>query len=176
MSPDFMRASLDGDRARAAKLLGAQLPSDWPADAAARTLRRRIRQLEVDPNEQPWLLRAMLVREPRALIGRIGFHAPPDARGALEIGYAVEPRHRRHGYASEAVEAMLAWALREHAIHHFVASVSPTNVASLAVIRKFGFAQTGTQWDAEDGKELVFELHVQPVWSSQPSRPSPRSM
>jgi RimJ/RimL family protein N-acetyltransferase len=55
---------------------------------------------------------------------------------------------------------MLAWAEREHAVHHFVASVSPTNVASLALVRRFGFVQTGAQWDDEDGQELVFELHV----------------
>jgi RimJ/RimL family protein N-acetyltransferase len=163
MSPAFIRASLDGDRTRAATLLDATLPLEWPGDATARTLRRRIRQLDADPSQQPWLLRAMLTREPgrpATLVGRIGFHAPPDARGALEIGYAVEPAHRRRGYATEAVAAMLAWAQREHGIRHFVASVSPTNVASLAVIRKFGFAQTGTQWDDEDGEELVFELHV----------------
>lgn len=159
MSPAFMGASLDGDLARARMLLGAGLPPDWPSDGAARTLRRRLRQLEADPTEQPWLLRAMLTREPpRTLVGRIGFHAPPDARGALEIGYAVEPAHRRRGYATEAVAAMLAWAEREHAIHVFVASVSPTNFASLAVIGKFGFARTGTRWDDEDGVELVYEL------------------
>jgi GNAT superfamily N-acetyltransferase len=193
----FMRASLDGDLSRATTLLGASLPRDWPGESTARTLRRRIRQLEADPTQQPWLLRAMLTTVPPpadaappahglglttepppadaappahgtrtlvaprgTLVGRIGFHAPPDARGALEIGYAVEPAHRRRGYATEAVAAMLAWAEREHAIRHFVASVSPTNVPSLAVVKKFGFTQTGTQWDDEDGEELVFELHL----------------
>jgi RimJ/RimL family protein N-acetyltransferase len=179
MSPAFMGASLDGDLARAATLLAASLPPDWPSESAARTLRRRIHQLAADPSEQPWLLRAMLTREPpsadaappvhgtlrhvpppRTLVGRIGFHAPPDARGALEIGYAVEPAQRRRGYATEAVGAMLAWAQREHAICHFVASISPTNVPSLAVVRKFGFVRTGAQWDDEDGEELVFELNL----------------
>jgi ribosomal-protein-alanine N-acetyltransferase len=160
MSPEFMRASLDGDLVLAARLLGAALPSDWPV-AAAGTLRRRLHQLAHDPCEQPWLLRAMLSRStPRTLVGRIGFHAPPDARGAVEIGYAVEPEYRRHGYATEAVEAMLAWARREHGIRRFVASVSPTNAPSLAIVKKFGFVQTGSQWDDEDGEELVFELQL----------------
>jgi RimJ/RimL family protein N-acetyltransferase len=160
MSPEFMRCSLDGDLARAAALIGAEIPTDWPVEAAG-TLRRRLRQLAQDPTEQPWLLRAMLTRSaPRTLVGRIGFHAPPDVRGAIEIGYAVEPEHRRCGYATEAVEAMLAWASREHAIRWFLASVSPTNAPSLAIVKKFGFVQTGVQWDEEDGEELVFELHV----------------
>lgn len=164
MSSEFMRASLDGDLGRAAELLGAVLPPDWPV-AAVSTLRRRLRQLAHDPTEQPWLLRAMLSRSaPRTLVGRIGFHAPPDARGALEIGYAVEAAYRRRGYASEAVEAMLAWARREHNIGWFVASVSPTNVPSLAIVKSFGFVQTGAQWDDEDGEELVFELHLPLAW------------
>jgi RimJ/RimL family protein N-acetyltransferase len=39
-----------------------------------------------------------------------------------------------------------------------VASTSPGNEPSLAVIRKLGFTQTGEAWDDEDGLELVFEL------------------
>jgi RimJ/RimL family protein N-acetyltransferase len=160
MSLGFMRASLDGDLVRASELIGARLPADWPS-AAARTLRRRVRQLEADASEQPWLLRAMIERGPsRLLIGRIGFHAPPDARGALEIGYAVEPAYRRRGYATEAVQAMLVWATREHHIRWFVASVGPTNVASLTLVKNLGFAQTGSQWDDEDGEELVYELRL----------------
>jgi ribosomal-protein-alanine N-acetyltransferase len=160
MSPKFMRASLEGDLRIASDLIGAALPPNWPVGAVS-TLRRRVNQLAVDPTEQPWLLRAMLSRAaPRTQLGRIGFHAPPDARGAVEIGYAVESAYRGRGYATEAVEAMLAWALREHSIRWFVASVSPTNAPSLAIVRKFGFVQTGVQWDDEDGEELVFELHV----------------
>ena len=103
----------------------------------------------------------MLTRSaPRTLVGRIGFHAPPDARGAVEIGYAVEPEYRGHGYATEAATDMLAWARREHGIRSFVASVSPTNAPSLAIVKKFGFVQTGVQWDDEDGEELVFELRL----------------
>ena len=158
MSLEFMRACLDGDLSLASELIQTALPSGWPGDAA-RTMRRRVRQLEADPTEQPWLLRAMVLRGPASkLVGRIGFHAPPDARGALEIGYAVERAYRRRGYATEATRAMLGWATAEHGIRHFVASVGPTNVASLALVSAFGFVQTGSQWDDEDGEELVFEL------------------
>ena len=52
MSAEFMRASLDGDLTTAASLVQATLPADWP-DAAASTLRRRLRQLVSDPTERP---------------------------------------------------------------------------------------------------------------------------
>ena len=102
----------------------------------------------------------MVLTEPdgaRRVIGTIGFHGPPDERRRLEIGYSVQPAYRRQGFAREAVRAMLDWAASEHGIHRFIASISPTNEASLALTRGFGFVQTGEQMDEIDGLELVFE-------------------
>ena len=65
---------------------------------------------------------------------------------------------RRRGYATEAVEGILAWARDERGVRQFVASISPGNVPSLALVRRLGFRETGRQWDDEDGEELVFEL------------------
>lgn len=158
MSADFMRASLAGNRPRASELIGAALPDGWPG-RTGRTMAYRLVQLAADPTLQPWLLRAVVLRSPaRCVIGHIGFHAPPDLRHALEVGYAIEPEYRQHGYAFEAVQALFEWARREHGVHHFVASISPSNEPSLALARKLGFRQTGTRWDEEDGEELVFEL------------------
>lgn len=112
-----------------------------------------------DPTMQQWLARIMVLRgDGRTVVGNAGFHMAPDARGCVEIGYSVEPRHRRRGYAQEAVEALLSWAEREHGIRRFVASVSPRNEASLGLVRKLGFLEIGRHWDPLDGEELVFEL------------------
>jgi RimJ/RimL family protein N-acetyltransferase len=158
LSADFMQASLDGRLEWAAGLLGVALPDDWPGDAA-HVLRLRVQQLAHDPQSQPWLLRAIVRREPPScFVGRIGFHAPPDERGAVEVGYTIEPMFRRRGYALEAVEALFGWAAREHGIQHFVASIRPGNQPSLGLVTKLGFVQVGTQWDDIDGEELVLEL------------------
>lgn len=160
LGPACLRAALEGRPAEAEALLGASLPADWGRDNE-HLLRLRLGQLEQDPSVQPWLLRAMVLRQPaRRVIGHIGFHLPPDARGALEVGYATEPAYRRQGYAGEAVRALLAWATRTHSIRHFVASVSPGNQASLRLVRRLGFRQSGSQMDEIDGLELVFELRL----------------
>jgi [ribosomal protein S5]-alanine N-acetyltransferase len=158
MSPGFMRASLDGRLEEAERELGAALPSDWP-EGRARTLQMRLDDLAVNPAAQPWLIRAIVLREPeRRLIGHIGFHDPPGPERKVEVGYSVLPAYRRRGYALEAVQALFNWATAEHGIQRFVASVGPWNAPSLGLIRKLGFVQTGVQWDDEDGEELVFEL------------------
>ena len=100
--------------------------------------------------------------ETRQLIGHVGFHGPPGinslrAPDAVEVGYTIFPEHRRNGYASEAVEALLEWA-RAQGIHRFVASVGPENEPSLKIVRRLGFVEVGRHWDDEDGEELEFEL------------------
>ena len=160
MSMPFMLHLLARDLDAAAAEIGATVPPDLP-DQLDNFLQFRIADLEVDPSAQPWLGRAIVVTEPdgtRRIIGSAGFHQPPDADGRVEIGYRVEPAWRRQGIATEVVRALFDWASREHGVHRFRASVSPNNVPSLAIIRGFGFRQTGVQIDDIDGEELVFEL------------------
>lgn len=166
LSPAFLRAALEGRLGEAALLIGGQLPEGWPG-ADAGVLRRRLEQLEADPSEQPWLLRGMLLSTDRTLVGLVGFHARP-RDGTVEIGYRVNPQHRRQGYAEEAVRALLGWA-HAQGVQRCLASVSPTNEPSLSLVRKLGFGHTGSQWDEEDGLELVFELDG--LATAQPMRP-----
>ena len=160
MSMRFMRLLLARDVEGAADEIGAWLPPDYP-DHLDGFLQFRISDLEVEPTAQPWLGRAVVLTEPdgiRRAIGSAGFHSPPDANGRVEVGYRVEPAFRRQGVATEVVRALFDWAAREHGVQKFRASVSPTNVPSLAIIRRLGFRETGVQFDDVDGEELVFEL------------------
>ena len=160
MSMPFMLYLLARDLDEAAAEIGAIVPPDLP-DQLDNFLQFRIADLEVDPDAQPWLGRAIVLTEPdgaRRIIGSAGFHSPPDADGRVEVGYRVEPAWRRQGIATEVVRALFDWAAREHGVSRFRASVSPNNVPSLAIIRGLGFRQTGVQMDDIDGEELVFEL------------------
>ena len=163
MTPEFIEAVLAGRRAEAEEALGAAVPIEPPDAAVESFLRRRIGQLRTNPDVQRWLARAIVSRERgRVMVGNVGFHGEPgvnatDSERALEIGYGILPEHRRQGYATEAVHALIAWA-RTQGIDHFVASVAPDNEPSLAIIRKLGFVRTGQHIDPEDGLEHVFEL------------------
>ena len=157
MSARLVAALLDGDEPAARRELDVDVPADLTADAA-HVLRLRLEQMLGRPELQQWLLRLMVPRTaPRRAVGHIGFHGPPDADGRVEVGYTVQPAHRRQGLATEACQALFAWARDEHGVTRFRASVSPGNEPSLAVVRGLGFRQTGRQWDEEDGEELVFE-------------------
>ena len=163
MTPEFMEAVLAGRFAEAQELLGAELPAEPVDEAVERFLARRVAQLREEPEVQRWLARAIVRKEGgRLMIGNVGFHGQPGVNAAgsdraLEIGYGIQPEHRSQGYATEAVEGLIGWA-RTEGIDHFVASVSPDNEPSLAIIRRLGFVRTGQHIDPEDGLEHVFEL------------------
>ncbi len=164
MSMPFMRLLVARDLAGAEAEIGAIVPPHYPDELDA-FLQYRIHDLEIDPAAQPWLGRGIVLTEPdgtRRIVGSVGFHEPPNAEGRVEIGYRVEPEYRRQGVATEVVRAMFDWA-RTQGVERFRASVSPDNVASLAVIRGFGFRQVGIQLDDVDGEELVFDLDGWPA-------------
>jgi len=158
LSPELGEAILDGPR----DALGFAVPEDWPDAHDRRFLAFRLRQMDDEPVRGPWLVRGIVLPESRELIGHVGFHGPPgvnslSAEDAVEVGYTIFPQHRRRGYATEAVTALLDWA-RAQGIQRFVASVGPSNEPSLAIVRRLGFVEVGRHWDDEDGEELEFEL------------------
>ena len=154
LTPPILRAVASGDVAEAERLLGAAAGAGWEDGVPAAL---RLKQLAADPGEQPWLVRAMVASEPRRIVGSIGFHAPPDEQGRVEIGYDVVAAERRKGYAREGVQALLAWAWETGRARICVASASPQNAPSLALLRSFRFEQVGEQIDEIDGLEWVFE-------------------
>jgi RimJ/RimL family protein N-acetyltransferase len=158
LSPALVRAALAGDLER------AQALAPFPVDAVTfagdeHVLGLRLAQLEADPGEQPWLYRAAVLRESGQVVGRAGFHAPPDARGMVEIGYSTAPPHRRQGFATEMTVGLLHWAA-ERGATSCRASIRPDNAASLALTRRLGFVRTGEQIDDIDGLEWIFTLRL----------------
>ena len=105
------------------------------SDTAARMQRHA---LEVDNWVPGYGLYLMVRRADGLVVGDIGFHTPPDQRGAAEVSYGVADSVRRRGYASEALVALTAWA-HAHGASTVLAEVDPTNHASRGVLAKAGF-------------------------------------
>jgi RimJ/RimL family protein N-acetyltransferase len=126
----------------------------------AHVLGMRHAQLTADPREEPWLYRVAVLRGTRQIVGRAGFHAPPDADGMVEIGYSVAPAFRRRGFALEMARGLMAWGAA-HGATVCLASVRPDNAASLATISRLGFVKIGEQLDEIDGLEWVHSLTLE---------------
>jgi ribosomal-protein-alanine N-acetyltransferase len=169
LGPEFVGPLLDGRREEAEAAAGVKLPDAWPDGHDVGFLSLRLREMREKPELQQWSVRALvLADDPHPMIGHAGFHGPPGRNAvkspdAVEIGYRVFEPHRRRGYATEAVRALIDWAASEHGIRHFVASIALDNEPSLRLVKNFGFEQTGRHADEEEGEELVFELRLPPA-------------
>lgn len=159
LSPPALAALAAGDRVAAERATDLQL-SEYAVAAWRSTWQRRHRQVTADPRAAAWVTGLVVDAEHRVVVGRAGFHGPPDPRGMVEIGYAIDPAYRRRGYARAAVAALLDRARREPAVKIVRASVRPDNKPSWRVLEPYGFQAVGEQWDDEDGTELIVELSL----------------
>lgn len=70
-------------------------------------------------------------------IGGIGFKGRP-TNGRVEIGYGLVPSARGHGYAAEALTALLDLAAT-HRVLAVIAATTPDNAASQRTLERVGF-------------------------------------
>lgn len=71
------------------------------------------------------------------VIGKAGAWAVP------EIGFLLHPDHWGKGLAVEALTALIPQLFARHQVPELTAEVDPRNLASLRVLAKLGFVETG---------------------------------
>lgn len=158
LSSPALTALLDADLVRASVEAGVDLTEYFLTDSALFVWRHRVGQLASDPACAGWITQAVVAEPEGVVVGYAGFHGPPDEVGMVEIGYAVDPGHRRRGYARAMLTALVRRAAAESAVSTVRVTISPDNAASLATISGFGFTEVGEQWDEEDGLEIIYEV------------------
>ena len=121
-------------------------------------LRWRVPQVKSDPVVNKWFVRWMVQKSTREIVGSVSFHGPPDEQGMMEIGLGVHSNFQRLGYAVEALTGMWSWVVEQPGVELLRYTVAPDNLASVALVEKFGFARVGQQIDPEDGPEDIYEM------------------
>lgn len=160
-----LAALANGDANTASKQSGLIISPHLAGASCRPTWNRRVNQIKDRPAEAPWVTRLLvdITNDGNHAIGRAGFHGPPDERGMVEVGYEVDPEHRRKGHAKAAMWIMMDIASMQPNVTVIRATFQPTNTASGSLIESLGFQHRGEQWDDEDGRELIFELDMKDV-------------
>lgn len=118
----------------------AELSRDW------------LGRVESAVSADPWVHGFnLLLRVSDVVIGKAGFKGPPGADGAVEIAYYVGPDYEGSGYATEAAEALTAFAFESGQVRVVRAHTLPEAGASQRVLTKCGFRNVGPMDDPEDG-------------------------
>lgn len=132
---------------------------------------RRLHMIEENPEQHPWMYRAIVRKSDNAMIGYTSFHhkAPdPDLveysdLAAAELGYTIELAYRRQGYAKESAIAMMQWAYRLHGLETFFLSIGHENIPSLTMAESLNFIKISERMDELDGLEFVFKATIEDI-------------
>jgi RimJ/RimL family protein N-acetyltransferase len=156
---DAIDALLAGDTERLHRLTGVTFPVPLQPPPLMEELLPQVRdQLRTAPDTLGWWTWLAVDRATREVTGALGFGGPPDADGAVMIGYATYPGAARHGFATEATEALVEWALRQRGVHRVCASIPPDNTGARRVAEKVGMRIAGTVWEEEIDDVLLYEV------------------
>jgi RimJ/RimL family protein N-acetyltransferase len=147
LSLDETRALLDG-RADPARPFAPGYPLDGTLVAAAMAVQHEEGGTRIGRFGQ-----YQVIRERDGLvIGDIGFHGPPDEDGDVSVGFGIVPGARGEGFATEALRAMLDWALAQPEVTSVHADTDYVNIASHQVL-----AAAGMRLVADEGDRRVYE-------------------
>ena len=114
-------------------------------------------QFEASGASDPWVHGFRLVhRSSGNIVGFCSFKGPP-ADGVVEIAYGIAPEEQGKGYATEAAQALVAFARSFPEVKVIRAHTLADGAASKRVLEKCGFHCVGEVVDPEDGPVLRFE-------------------
>jgi RimJ/RimL family protein N-acetyltransferase len=160
LTAPVFRALVDGDVAAASAAAPVPLSAYLAGPECTAVWRRRLAQVERSPADADWVTGVIWDEQQGVAVGRAGYHGPPDPSGMVEIGYAVDPAYRRRGYARAALAALLRRAGQEPSVTTVRVTISPDNVASCRLAKRYGFTEVGEQIDDEDGLEIIYEVEA----------------
>jgi [ribosomal protein S5]-alanine N-acetyltransferase len=147
------------DLAMLARMLDVPRPASWPPplndENSQQSFLASLQKAEA--NDAGWFLWFCLRREPRELLGNMGFKGSPK-NGLVEIGYSLVEEHQGNGYCTEAVRALIGWAFGHPAVQTIVGHTVPGLTPSIRVMEKCGFVFVG-EGPIEDGMQTIrYEL------------------
>ncbi len=109
-------------------------------------------RLDASTEADPWTHGFGLIHtDTGAVIGFGGFKGPPGADGVVEIAYGVVPDYQGKGFATEAAQALVAYAFNSGRVRMVRAHTLPEPNASTRVLARCGFRHMGEVTDPEDG-------------------------
>jgi ribosomal-protein-alanine N-acetyltransferase len=159
LSADAIDALLAGDAARLSSLVDAVFPKPLvPPPLTADVLPLVRDRLRKDPTQLGWWTWIVVRKDTGEAVGSAGFGGGPDDEASVMIGYATYPRAEGHGFATEAANALVRWALARPGVRRVCASMPPDNCSAIRVAQKLGMHLIGTVWEEDLDDVLLYGI------------------
>ena len=132
------------DPAQLAQELGVSLTNDLFGDPVSRAIGKKLEKMaDLAEVDHPWVTYWLIIpKEILAGVGMAGFKGYPNEKGEVEIGYGMDAAFQNKGYMTEAVAALIDWALTRPECTAVTAETLVTNQPSIRVLEKVGMRQT----------------------------------
>jgi RimJ/RimL family protein N-acetyltransferase len=107
-------------------------------------------------------------RESGALVGDVVLFWRSETDRAGEVGYIFDPRFSGRGYATEAVDALLALGFDGLGLHRIAARIDERNSASARVVERLGFRREAclveSEWFKDEWTTLLIYGLLETEW------------
>jgi RimJ/RimL family protein N-acetyltransferase len=127
--------------------------ADYPTDASL-VAAGLVVTAEAEGRELgPFTAYQIVCREDGRAVGGCGFiEGGPDPAGHVHVSFSLVDSARGHGYASEALAAIIAFAKDQPGVTRVLAETAGTNTSRIAVFEDAGMRRAGS-----DGELVFFE-------------------
>jgi aminoglycoside 6'-N-acetyltransferase len=117
----------------------------WEAPYSLEQAREFVSEMKTRTPGTPgeWFQAAVERKEDGALIGDCVFKRLAYEPRVAEIGYTLARPYQHHGYASEAIQALLGYIFDTLGLHRVLADCDPQNTSSVRLLEKLGFRHEG---------------------------------
>lgn len=126
---------------------------EFISERVCRALRIKIDKMQkADVSQHDWFTYWLVVpRDGNVGAGVLGFKGFPDENGSTEIGYGIDPAYQGKGYMSEAIRALVNWALT-HPFCKVITASEVENPASRRLLERLGAtlvssSEHSTSWE-----------------------------
>jgi RimJ/RimL family protein N-acetyltransferase len=125
-------------------------------------VREEIEQMALRAPGEPggWVQLSVEERETGQLVGDVGVSLADDEPGVVKIGYTVAPAFQGRGYATEAIRALVAYALETLGAEVVRAYASAENVPSARVAEKVGM-RLAERIERRSGSDVWFVVRYE---------------
>ena len=110
----------------------------WTHDEAVEQLTKRLRRTGIDEDEKAL---GLVVEHGGQVIGDVGLWCADDTRQRGEMGWAFRPDATGHGFATEAVHALVDVAFGDYGMQRVLAQLDARNAASARLCERVGMSQ-----------------------------------
>jgi RimJ/RimL family protein N-acetyltransferase len=137
------------DATQARNLLEGRVDSErpwlagYPIEGTLVAAEAFLRTVDAGIDPGPYGMYQLVRQGDSMVVGDIGFHAPPDSAGTVTVGYGLATKARGQGYATEALKAIIGWALTQPNVRWVEADTAHGNVPSQRVMERAGMRFVG---------------------------------